>query len=117
MRLAHRTARAVAAVEAARSRCAPIISGIAALALLAACRGDTLTTPTGHLTPTSPDLTLTGGVGTQIFPTVTLGEFQPTGTAIGLNNAGQVTGAGLLEFSQDGTKAFRWTQATGLVAP
>jgi len=119
MRLTRRTVRIAAAVEAARSRlihrrrCAPVISGIAALALFAACRGDTLTAPTGRLTPTSPDLTLTGGVGTPIFPTVTLGEFQPTGMAIGLNNAAQVTGVGHIVSFLDDVKAFRWSTATG----
>jgi probable HAF family extracellular repeat protein len=116
MRLTRRTVRTAAAVEADRSRlihrrrCAPLISGIAALALFAACRGDTLTAPTGRLTPTSPDLTLSGGVGAPIFPTVTLGEFQPTGTAIGLNNARQVTGGFI---GVDDVKAFRWSSSTG----
>jgi probable HAF family extracellular repeat protein len=119
MRLGGRTSRAAAAVEAARShliyrrRCSPAVTALAALALFAACRGDTLTTPTGRLTPTSPDLTLTGGVGTPIFPTVTLGEFQPTGTAVGLNNAGQVTGSGHIVSYLDDVKAFRWSTSTG----
>ena len=116
MRLTRRTTRTAIAVEAARSRvihrrrCAPVISGIAALTLFAACRSDTLTAPTGRLTPTSPDLALAGGVGTPIFPTVTPGEFQATGTAIGLNNAGQVTGG---VFTLTDVKAFRWSTATG----
>jgi len=119
MRLAGRNARAAAAVEAARSylifrrRYSPAVTAFAALALFAACRGDTLTAPTGRLTPTSPDLTLTGGVGTPIFPTVTLGEFQPTGAAIGLNNAGQVTGSGHIVSFLDDFKPFRWSTGTG----
>jgi probable HAF family extracellular repeat protein len=118
MRLAGRSFRAAAAVAAARSRPirrrrhAAAFGGIAALALFAACSSDTLTNP-GHLAPTSPDATLTGGVGTEIFPTVPLGEFQPTGVAIGLNNAGQVTGSARLTATQDDFKAFRWSAPNG----
>ena len=95
-----------------RPSIAPALGGLAFLALLSACRGDVLTAPRGPgITP--PDLTLTGGVGTQIFPTVTPGEFQPNGVAIGLNNAGQVTGSGRTLSSQDDYKAYRWSAATG----
>jgi len=91
---------------------APAIGGLAFLTLLSACRSDVLTAPRGPAV-TPPDLTLTGGVGTQIFPTVPLSEFQPNGVAIGLNNAGQVTGSGRTLSSQDDFKAFRWSPATG----
>jgi probable HAF family extracellular repeat protein len=119
MRLAGRSARAAAAADAAHSRpirrrlYAPAVSGIAAIALFAACRGDTLTNPAGRLAPTSPDATLTGGVGTEIFPTMTPGEYQPSGVAIGLNNAGQVTGSAWLSYAQDDYKPYRWSTATG----
>jgi probable HAF family extracellular repeat protein len=118
MRLAGRSFRAAAAVQAVRSRSirrrrhATALSGIAALALFAACRGDTLTNP-GRIAPTSPDATLTGGAGTQLFPTAPLGEFQPDGVAVGLNNAGQVTGTARLLPSQGDIKAFRWSPSNG----
>src|SRR6476646_364496 len=118
MRLSGQLTRVAAAMAAGpRSRHArpffmPVVGALGFLAMLSACRGDVLTAPRGPgITP--PDLTLTGGVGTQIFPTVTPGEFQANGVAIGLNNAGQVTGAGRTLSSQDDFKAFRWSSATG----
>jgi probable HAF family extracellular repeat protein len=122
MRLASQLARIAAATIApdlrtARSR-PPLVStltALATLALLAACRGDVLTAPRGIGT-TPPDLTLTGGVGTQIFPTVTLGEFQPGGVAIGLNDAGQVAGSGWTTPIADDAQAFRWSVSTGAQA-
>lgn len=64
-----------------------------ALLFIVACGGERLTSPSaGTLAPTQPDLTLTGGVGTQIFPTVPLGESQTRGDARGLNASGLVTG-------------------------
>jgi probable HAF family extracellular repeat protein len=117
MRLAGRHFRVVAADEAARSRSprqrrARAVGGIMALALIAACRSDTLTSP-GRIAPTSPDATLTGGVGAPIFPTAPLGNFQQIGVAIGLNNAGQITGSAKLTAAQDDYKAFRWSSSTG----
>src|SRR4051812_46139946 len=117
MRLAARSLHAAAAVVAARSRpirrrFAPAVTGVVALALFAACSSDTLTNP-GRLAPTAPDATLTGGAGTQLFPTAPLGEYQPNGVAIGLNNAGQVTGSARLTQGQDDYKAFRWSVSTG----
>jgi probable HAF family extracellular repeat protein len=85
--------------------------GAAVLALLAACRADAPTGPIGP--PAGPQLTLTGVIATDIFPTVAPGDFQPTGVAIGLNAAGQVTGTGHLSASQNDFKAFRWSSATG----
>ncbi|HEX7981036.1 MAG TPA: PKD domain-containing protein [Gemmatimonadaceae bacterium] len=79
--------------------------------MLSACRGDVLTDPRGP-SPTPPDLTLTGGVGTQIFPTVPVGETQTVGVAVGLNNAAQVTGSAVFP-GVDDYKPFRWSAATG----
>jgi probable HAF family extracellular repeat protein len=87
------------------------VRGVAFLAMLSACRGDVLTEPRSPAVA-PPDLTLTGGVGTEIFPTVPLGEIQPDGVAVGLNGAGQVTGSASFP-SQDDFKAFRWSSATG----
>lgn len=82
--------------------------------LFAACRGDGLTDPTIGPRPKAPELTLTGGVGTQIFPTVSPSEpFQPSGVAIGLNDAGQVTGSGWVTPIADDAQAFRWSAASG----
>ena len=94
--------------------------GTAALALVlfAACIGDTLTNPeSGQLRPSAPDLTLTGGAGTPIFPTAPPGESQPRGFAIGLNASGQVTGGviGMANTVAPGNKPFRWTPGGALV--
>jgi probable HAF family extracellular repeat protein len=90
---------------------------VPALALLfAACRGEVLTDPaSGGLRPTAPDLTLTGGAGTQIFPTVSPGDAQPIGIAVGLNDAGQVTGSETLITVSGDFFPFRWSTATGAV--
>jgi len=85
--------------------------GAAVLALITACRAEAPTGPIG--TPAGPQFTLTGVIETEIFPTVAPGNFQPTGVAIGLNAAGQVTGTGHLSASQNDFKAFRWSSATG----
>ena len=90
---------------------APTLGGVAFLAMLSACNGDSLTTP-GALHTTPPDLTLTGGVGTQIFPTVPIGETQTVGVAVGLNVLGQVTGSAFFPTIDD-FKAFRWSPTTG----
>jgi probable HAF family extracellular repeat protein len=118
MRLAGQIARVAAAALAAdartpRSRRPFALGGtsLTLLALLAACSGESLTDPRG-LAPTPADLTLTGGVGTQVFPTVPLGDFQPFGVAVGLNDAGQVTGSAFLPQAVD-FKAFRWSASTG----
>jgi probable HAF family extracellular repeat protein len=87
---------------------------MAALALVA-CQRDAPTEPT-RLTPTRPELALTGGVGTPIFPLSFDGEPQPLGFAIGLNGIGQVTGGAIgLPGSpaSDGNKPFRWTPGSG----
>ena len=86
-----------------------------ALALIA-CQPDALTNPT-RLAPTAPDLVLTGGVGTPIFPTAIPGEPQAKGFAIGLNAAGQVTGGAhdLFDSGDEGNKPFRFTPGGPLV--
>ncbi|MFL5619098.1 MAG: PKD domain-containing protein [Gemmatimonadaceae bacterium] len=84
--------------------------------LFAACRGDTLTDPgAARIAPTQPDLALTGGVGTPIFPTAPLGEPQAKGVAIGLNASGQVTGGAIGIGGVDGNKPYRWTPGVGYV--
>ncbi len=83
----------------------------AALALITACRADSPTGPIAY--PAAPQRTLIGAVGTEIFPTAAPGDFQPTGSAIGLNAGGQVTGSGLLTVVQSDFKAFRWSSGTG----
>jgi len=122
MRLIGQFARDAAAVTPSdprsshhRARFAPARTGLAILALLAACRGDSLTSPS-RLAPPPPDLTLTGGVGTQIFPSVPLGELQPSGVAIGLNDRGQVTGSAVLPPFFLDFRPFRWSVATGAQA-
>jgi len=87
--------------------------GAVTLALTTACRGDISTEPRA-LGASSPSLTLIGAVSTDIFPTVPPGDVQPIGVAIGLNNAGQVTGAEQANPGAD-FKAFRWSSATGAV--
>jgi probable HAF family extracellular repeat protein len=86
-----------------------------ALALLVACRADAPTSPIGRpALPADPSFTLTGGVGTLIFPIVPPGEIQPVGYAIGLNNAGEVTGAEFgMVHTEDTNKPYRWSPATG----
>ncbi len=117
MRLAGQTPRVAAATLAADARTPRPLrsfssSGIIALlALLTACGGESLTDP--RLRPSPPDLTLTGGVGTQIFPTVPLGDLQPDGVAIGLNDAGQVTGTAVLGPIFGDFEPFRWSASTG----
>ena len=90
----------------------PLQAAGIALALITACRGDAPTEPR-TLGATAPSLTLIGAVGTDIFPTVAPGEFQPFGVAVGLNAAGQVTGSAWLSALQNDFKAFRWSAATG----
>jgi probable HAF family extracellular repeat protein len=87
----------------------------AALALVA-CQPDSLTEPT-RLGPATPELVLTGGVGTPIFPISTPGQPQPLGFAIGLNAAGQVTGGAhdLYSSGDEGNKPFRWSRGGPLV--
>ncbi|HKH93543.1 MAG TPA: PKD domain-containing protein [Gemmatimonadaceae bacterium] len=90
-----------------------------ALILFAACGGDALTDPVSSgLSPTPPDLMLTGGAGTPIFPTVPAGESQPLGFAIGLNASAQVTG-GVFGLAPNpgapGNEPFRWTPGGELV--
>jgi probable HAF family extracellular repeat protein len=91
-----------------------IALGVAALAVIA-CDADSPTAPTALATPSEPLLTLTGGAGTLIFPIVTPGEFQPRGVAVGLNNSGQVTGAGRILSTDDQNKAYRWTPGAAAV--
>ena len=85
-------------------------AALAPLLFFSACRDMPTAPVTGPLAPTSADLTLTGGVGTQIFASVTPGEPQATGDARGLNALGQVTGGAfdLGGFSQD-ADPYRWT--------
>jgi probable HAF family extracellular repeat protein len=93
-------------------RAVPVARGVllAAVTLaLIACR-DGPTEPTLIATPgDGPQFTLVGGAGTLIFPVATPGNFQPIGFAIGLNNSGQVTGAGRFNTTQDANKPYRWT--------
>ena len=120
MRLAGSLRRAALAVRPA-SPFVPIARSATVLTLLfiAACGGDSLTRPTtGTLVPTQPDLTLTGGVGTQIFPTVPLGESQTVGDARGLNASGQVTGGAFFppSINQSGdADPYRWTSGGSAV--
>jgi len=61
-------------------------------------------------------MTLTGGVGTPIFPIATPGEPQGRGDARGLNASGQVTGAEFGLVSADDThKPYRFTPGAGVV--
>jgi probable HAF family extracellular repeat protein len=92
-----------------------LVLATAALALVA-CQRDSLTDPT-RLAPTTPELVLTGGVGTPIFPMSPAGESQPLGFAIGLNAAGQVTGGvhNLFSGGDEGNKPFRWSRDGSLV--
>ena len=121
MRIADSVRRSCRAV--ARPTPPPLTSlarGTTALALIlfVACFGDTLTNPeSGRLAPTTPDLALTGGAGTPIFPTSPPGEPQPRGFAIGLNASGQVTGGviGLPNTVAPGNKPFRWSPGGALV--
>src|SRR5512133_950486 len=86
----------------------------AALALITACRADVATGPIGRpAVPGDALRLLTGGVGTPIF-TAPPGENLAVGYAIGLNNAGQVTGAefGLIQID-DTNKPYRWTPGVG----
>ena len=66
--------------------------------------------------PTGALRMLTGASSTEIFPTVTPGETQPVGVAVGLNAVGQVTGSefGLVTTDLD-FMAFRWTPGSGAV--
>jgi probable HAF family extracellular repeat protein len=88
------------------------------LALLAACGVEMPTHPTGRPpAPTEALHALTGASSTQIFPTVPPGEIQPVGVAVGLNDAGQVTGSAYsLVLSDDDFVAFRWSSGSGAVA-
>ena len=90
-----------------------IVGATAALLLVSACGDDLVTAPGTPSHPGTPELTLTGGVGTPLFPSVPLGEYQPVGVAIGLNDAGQVTGSGWLTPIADDPQAFRWSVSTG----
>ena len=85
----------------------------AAVVLALGCQGDLATDPIGQprLTPTEALPALTGGVGTEIFPTAPAGEEQPSGDARGLNASGQVTGGAfnLPLSASDGADAYRWT--------
>jgi len=120
MRLVHPIARLTAADRTTRARtprsprvrpsARTALGLLALLAVFTACRGESLTEP--RLAPTSPERTLTGVVGTPIFPIVPVGEIQQDGVAVGLNDAGLVTGSVFLV--QAGTfKAFRWSSSTG----
>lgn len=91
----------------------PLQAAGIALAIITACRGEAPTDPR-TLGATAPSLTLIGAVRTDIFPTVTPGEFQPFGVAVGLNAAGQVTGSAKLTTLQDDFKAYRWSAGTGV---
>jgi probable HAF family extracellular repeat protein len=87
------------------------------LALLAGCGVEMPTDPSGPApAPTGALRMLTGASSTQIFPTVPGGEIQPVGVAVGLNDAGQVTGSefGLAASDLD-FLPFRWTPGSGAV--
>ena len=97
----------------------PVVRGASAvlLALLSACGVDMPTGPAGQApVPTGALRMLTGASSTEIFPTVTPGETQPVGVAVGLNAVGQVTGSefGLVTTDLD-FMAFRWTPGSGAV--
>ena len=88
------------------------------LALLTACGVDSVTSPAEFAAPApaGPLRMLTGASSTQIFPSVTPGEIQPVGVAIGLNGVGQVTGSefGLVTTDLD-FMPFRWTPGGAVV--
>ena len=114
MRPARVLDRAASAARSSATRRARVRRAAAFVAILAlACRGDSATDPltSGRLAPSEPLLELTGGVGTQIFPTVAPGDRQPRGDARGLNASGQVTGGAFgLPGDQNGSsEPYRWT--------
>jgi probable HAF family extracellular repeat protein len=115
MRIAGRTSHPVPVVHGRVSLRRASVATTLLLALFVACRGELPTNPSdAGLRPTTPDLTLGGGTGTQIFPTNP--GAQPVGVAIGLNDAGQVTGSEFgLVTSDDDFKPYRWSTATGAV--
>ena len=120
MRLAGVVRRVVSpAAPSSTARRAPARIAVAIGAILAlACQGDSPTDPMAGArpVPTEPMLELTGGVGTPIFPTTNAGDVQPVGVAVGLNDAGQVTGSqfGLVMSDLD-FKPYRWSPGTGAV--
>jgi probable HAF family extracellular repeat protein len=121
MRLKDSIPRPVRAVVRATHPDTTIARTIGAVAVVfaLACRTDAIVEPisSDRLAPTEPDLVLTGGVGTPIFPTSVPGEPQAKGFAIGLNGAGQVTGGAhdLFTSGDEGNKPFRWTPGGPLV--
>ena len=114
MRLADFSRRAASVVRRASHfpSCVRVTTALVLLAAVA-CRSDSLLDPAGQSrpSPSEPALELTGGVGTQIFPTVAPGESQPRGDARGLNATGQVTGGAYrLPGDQNGSsEPYRWT--------
>jgi probable HAF family extracellular repeat protein len=116
MRLARRMSppESDAACRGPSFRSRLVVACTMALALFAACRGDLTAPQSGQPTPRDPDLVLTGGVGTQIFPTVPVGETQAMGVAVGLNGVGQVTGSDF-DLQAGNFRPYRWSSTTGAV--
>jgi probable HAF family extracellular repeat protein len=117
MRLAVSTSRAVS-VAGHRGRLSTWFArSTAALApaLIVACTGESPTDPS-RLAPSGPLTTLTGGAGTPVLPDRPDWDPQVVGIAIGLNDAGQVTGSesGLVVID-DAFKPFRWSASSGIV--
>ena len=83
---------------------------------LASCERPTEVIPGTRAVPTDIARTLTGAVGTPIFPIAPPGERQVIGDARGLNNAGQVTGAERGLTIADDFKSYRFTPGGGIVA-
>ena len=93
------------------------VGRIAALSVLtlAACEHPTEVIPGTRAVPPDIARTLTGAVGTPIFPTAPPGERQTIGDARGLNSAGQVTGAERGLTAADEFRAYRFTPGGGIV--
>jgi probable HAF family extracellular repeat protein len=118
MRLAGRWSRTASATGRPSISSRPIVCTVGVLALVAgaACRDVTPTSPPTNLAPGKPALVLSGGSGTNLFPIADPGNSQDIGYALGLNSAGQVTGAWLPRtYYGDNAKVLRWSAATGAV--
>jgi probable HAF family extracellular repeat protein len=116
MRLADSTSRAVSVARRRSRWSARFAHGTATLplALIVACTGESPTDPS-RLAPRGPLTTLTGGAGTPVLPDRPDWDPQVIGLAIGLNDAGQVTGSESGFVLSDAFRPFRWSASTGIV--